>query len=121
MLVAAAVIIFKPLIEARRGMQEVIQKISHDFKYELSLDNYIDRPRPAEISQVISKRILVALDGSAFSIRALEHANRLFDEVGALNYVIHVIEWTDDDEDSFDSELSRKMEVEGRRMLPDYF
>jgi nucleotide-binding universal stress UspA family protein len=116
--VAAAVIIFKPLIEARRGIQEVIQRMSHDLKYELNLDNHIERPRPAEISQeVISKRILVALDGSAYSIRALEHANRLFDEVGAMIYVIHVIEWTDDDEDSFDSELTRKMELEGRRML----
>jgi urea-proton symporter len=116
--VAAAVIIFKPLIEARRGIQEVIQRMSHDLKYELNLDNHIERPRPAEISQeIISKRILVALDGSAYSIRALEHANHLFDEVGAMIYVIHVIEWTDDDEDSFDSELTRKMELEGRRML----
>jgi SSS family transporter len=116
--VAAAVIIFKPLIEARRGIQEVILGISHELKYELNLDNYIGRPRPIEIPQeVISKRILVALDGSAFSIRALELANRLFDEAGALIYVIHVIEWTDDDEDSFDSELTRKMEIEGRRML----
>jgi nucleotide-binding universal stress UspA family protein len=116
--VAAAVIIFKPLIEARRGIQEVILGISHELKFELNLDNYIGRPRPIEIPQdVISKRILVALDGSAFSIRALELANRLFDEAGALIYVIHVIEWTDDDEDSFDSELTRKMEIEGRRML----
>jgi SSS family transporter len=116
--VAAAVIIFKPLIEARRGIQEVILGISHELKFELNLDNYIGRPRPIEIPQeVISKRILVALDGSAFSIRALELANRLFDEAGALIYVIHVIEWTDDEEDSFDSELTRKMEIEGRRML----
>jgi SSS family transporter len=116
--VAAAVIIFKPLIEARRGIQEVILGISHELKFELNLDNYIGRPRPIEIPQeVISKRILVALDGSAFSIRALELANRLFDEAGTLIYVIHVIEWTDDEEDSFDSELTRKMEIEGRRML----
>jgi nucleotide-binding universal stress UspA family protein len=33
-------------------------------------------------------------------------------------YVIHVIEWTEEDDDeSFDSELTKRMEQEGRKML----
>lgn len=116
--VAAGVIIFKPLIEARRGIQEIIQKMSIGLKRRLDINTYNDFPTWPPISQeAISKRILVAVDGSIFSLHALDYANRLFDEPDAMLYVIHVIEWTDDDEESFDSELSKRMEQEGRKML----
>ena len=116
--VAAGVIIFKPLIEARRGIQEIIQKMSIGLKRRLDINTYNDFPTWPPISQeAISKRILVAVDGSIFSLHALDYANRLFDEPNAMLYVIHVIEWTDDDEESFDSELSKRMEQEGRKML----
>lgn len=117
--VAAGVIIFKPLIEARRGIQEIIQKMSIGLKRRLDINTYNDFPTWPPISQeAISKRILVGVDGSIFSLHALDYANRLFDEPDAMLYVIHVIEWTEeDDEESFDSELSKRMEQEGRKML----
>jgi urea-proton symporter len=117
--VAAGVIIFKPLIEARRGIQEIIQKMSIGLKLRLDINTYNDFPTWPPISQeAISKRILVAVDGSIFSLHALDYANRLFDEPDAMLYVIHVIEWTEEDDDeSFDSELTKRMEQEGRKML----
>jgi urea-proton symporter len=117
--VAAGVIIFKPLIEARRGIQEIIQKMSIGLKRRLDINTYTDFPTWPPISQeAISKRILVAVDGSIFSLHALDYANRLFDEPDAMLYVIHVIEWTEEDDDeSFDSELTKRMEQEGRKML----
>jgi SSS family transporter len=117
--VAAGVIIFKPLIEARRGIQEIIQKMSIGLKRRLDINTYNDFPTWPPISQeAISKRILVAVDGSIFSLHALDYANRLFDEPDAMLYVIHVIEWTEEDDDeSFDSELTKRMEQEGRKML----
>jgi urea-proton symporter len=117
--VAAGVIIFKPLIEARRGIQEIIQKMSIGLKLRLDINTYNDFPTWPPISQeAISERILVAVDGSIFSLHALDYANRLFDEPDAMLYVIHVIEWTEEDDDeSFDSELTKRMEQEGRKML----
>jgi SSS family transporter len=116
--VAAAVIILKPLIEARRGIHEIIRRMANDLNRALNIDTYLESPRIHVTSQeFISKKVLVALDGSTYSIHALEHANRLFDEAGAIIYVIHVIEWSDDEEGSFDSELTKRIELEGRRML----
>jgi len=114
---AAAVIIFTPLIEARRGIRQVIQRMTFDLKHSLNLHNYIDTPRLVSPEDFVSKRVLVAVDGSIFSIHALEHANHLFDVPEAMIYVVHVIEWTDEDEESFDSELTKRMELEGRRLL----
>jgi nucleotide-binding universal stress UspA family protein len=118
-LVWAGIIIFKPLIEARRGMEQIVQKMSMDIRLgitEKAHDDFLSTPPISQ--QDISKRILVAVDGSIYSLHALDYASRLFDESGAMIYVSHVIEWTDEDEESFDSELSKKMEHEGRKMLP---
>ena len=94
--IAAGVIIFKPLIEARHGMEQIVQKMSMDIKLgitEKAHDDFLSTP---PISQDdLSKRILVAVDGSIFSLHALDYASRLFDESGAMIYIIHVIEWTD--------------------------
>ncbi|MEP6576500.1 MAG: universal stress protein [Nitrososphaerota archaeon] len=91
--IAAGVIIFKPLIEARHGMEQIVQKMSMDIKLgitEKAHDDFLSTP---PISQDdLSKRILVAVDGSIFSLHALDYASRLFDESGAIIYVIHVIE-----------------------------
>ena len=64
------------------------------------------------------KKILVAVDGSISSLRALNHANQLFDDPArAKIYILNVIEWTDEDEESVDSVLVSKMEEQGRKML----
>jgi nucleotide-binding universal stress UspA family protein len=91
--------------------------MTFDLKHSLNLQNYIDTPRLLSPEDFVSKRVLVAVDGSIFSIHALEHANHLFDVPNAMIYVVHVIEWTDEDEESFDSELTKRMELEGRRLL----
>jgi urea-proton symporter len=62
------------------------------------------------------KRILVAVDGSVASLRALNYASSLF-EGRARIYILNVIEWTHEDEESIDSLLVSKMEEEGRKML----
>lgn len=94
--IAAGVIIFKPLIEARHGMEQIVQKMSMDIRLGITEKAHEDFLSTPPISQDdLSKRILVAVDGSIFSLHALDYASRLFDESGAMIYIIHVIEWTD--------------------------
>jgi hypothetical protein len=46
----------------------------------------------------------VAVDGSISSLQALNYANQLFDDPArAKIYILNVIEWTDEDEESVDS------------------
>ncbi len=64
------------------------------------------------------KKILVAVDGSIPSLRALNYASHMFDDPARTKiYILNVIEWTDEDEESVDSVLVGKMEEEGRKML----
>ncbi len=66
-----------------------------------------------------SKKILVAVDGSLASLRASSYANTLFtSESRSKIYVMHVMEWSDEEEDeSVDEGLVTQMEQEGRKML----
>lgn len=118
---AAAWIVLLPLIEARHGIIEAVKRISATIslasRSELSSSN-------AEMNIVSKfnnlqgdiKRILVAVDGSLASLRALNYASSLF-EGRARIYILNVIEWTNEDEESIDSLLVSKMEEEGRKML----
>jgi len=65
-----------------------------------------------------SKKILVAVDGSVASLRALSYANTLFTSGSRSKiYVMHVMEWSDEEDESVDEGLVTQMEQEGRKML----
>ncbi|NAL77199.1 sodium:solute symporter family transporter [Nitrososphaera sp. AFS] len=120
---AATWIVLLPLIEARHGIFEAVKKISAI----VSLASRTDlSSRKTEMNLVSNfnylqgdiKRILVAVDGSVASLRAINYAGSLFeDSARARIYILNVIEWTNEDEESIDSLLVSKMEEEGRKML----
>ncbi|MEO9363414.1 MAG: sodium/solute symporter [Nitrososphaera sp.] len=117
---AAAVVILLPFIEARRGIAEVLRRIA-----TLSLASQEDRQKEYEgdakrvHDDYEARKILVAIDGSKESLRALTYASYLFDEsTPARIFLLNVIEWTDEGEEgSPDEKLAQEMEEEGRRML----
>jgi urea-proton symporter len=67
---------------------------------------------------VQSKKVLAAVDGSLASLRALSYANTLFTSNSKPKiYMMHVMEWTDEDDETVDEGLVSQMEQEGRKML----
>ena len=63
-------------------------------------------------------KILVPVDGSARSLKALYQANYLFRGAAKVRiYLLHVIEWTDENEENIDEELSEQIQEEGRLIL----
>lgn len=118
---AACTIIVVPLIQAKDGIRRVLKNIySQTLTHkEAHSDEFLGyESRSFEDEQVV-KKILVAVDGSEYSLRALNYADQLFqDKLKTRIYVLNVIEWIDEkDEGSFDNELVTKMEEQGRLML----
>jgi urea-proton symporter len=116
---AAAWIVLQPLVESRRGIVEAVKKITLASR----IDD-VNKNAETDLSSKFTdyrgdfKKILVAVDGSISSLRALNYASQLFHEVARTKiYIVNVIEWTDEDEESVDSILVSKMEEEGRKML----
>ena len=64
-------------------------------------------------------RILVPVDGSARSLKALYQANYLFRGAARVRiYLVHVIEWsTEEDEENIDEEMVSQIQEEGRMIL----
>jgi nucleotide-binding universal stress UspA family protein len=122
----ACVIVLLPLIESRVGIIQVMRKIagvsvslrqvrreSKPQYYESNLSNPNDENGIAQ-----SKKVLVAVDGSLASLRALSYANTLFTSNSKPKiYMMHVMEWTDEEDESVDEHLVSQMELEGRKML----
>jgi nucleotide-binding universal stress UspA family protein len=116
---AAAWIVLHPLVESRRGIVEAVKKITLASR----IDD-VNKNTETDLSSKFTdyrgdfKKILVAVDGSISSLRALNYASQLFHEMARTKiYIVNVIEWTDEDEESVDSILVSKMEEEGRKML----
>jgi nucleotide-binding universal stress UspA family protein len=62
--------------------------------------------------------LLVAIDGSRESLRALNYASYLFGEtIPARIIMLNVIEWTDENDESLDEVMSDEMLQAGRKML----
>lgn len=58
------------------------------------------------------------VDGSILSLKALKGAAGLFNNVAQTKiFALNVIEWADEEDESSDSEMTSKIEEEGRRML----
>lgn len=124
--IAACTIVLLPLVESRAGIMQVLKKITDTS----SLMKYVEREfRPPQLetraytpeegaTAVQAKRVLVAIDGSLSSLRALTYADSLFRNNMIMRvYMVHVMEWTDEEDDSVDAALVSQMEQEGRRML----
>jgi SSS family transporter len=127
--IAAGVIIFLPLIESRSGIAQVLRKIAgapaslsmHARKRDLDQENgsslrNVEYENDEGIGQ--TKKILVAVDGSLASLRALSYANTIFGSGPKPKiFMLHVMEWTDEEDESIDEGLVSQMEQEGRKML----
>lgn len=125
----ASVIIIQPLIEARSSIIKVLHNmISNDSKLAFgTVQGYndpsmvvrpIDKFSLDKVNSQINRTILVAVDGSLHSLKALSYAIQMFDTLtGTKILVLNVIEWANNIEDSIDTELAMKMEEKGRKML----
>ncbi len=110
---AAGIIILLPLIEARKSISEIFHRANMDSDVISHHDSDTSSPNSAPIM-----KILVPVDGSVSSLKALYHANYLFR--GALKvriYLLHVIEWTDENEENMDEELASQIQEEGRLVM----
>lgn len=121
---AACFLIVKPIIESRREISIVISNLLFIVrsKFQFKNDNHkFFQTKNHSFENPINtsfKRILVAVDGSMSSIRALDYASHAFQD-NSIIYVVHIIEWPDDYEQSteYDTELMKRIEKEGRIML----
>jgi nucleotide-binding universal stress UspA family protein len=120
--IAATVIVLLPLVQSRVGIIKVIKQISRGTNVrQLNETNANDAPGHRRYQ----RRILVPVDGSPQSLRALDYAanvysignnsNNSYDSV--MITVLNVIEWTDEEEESMDDELALAIAEQGRRML----
>lgn len=116
---AAGVVIVLPLVEARRGISIVLRRI---MMLRLSRDELaLGTEGMAEYdmrAMYDSRKILVAVDGSKESLKALTYPSYLLDEESDVRiFLLNVIEWTDEIDGSIDERLASEMEDEGKRML----
>jgi urea-proton symporter len=123
---SAIVIVIKPLIEGKVSITRVLRMISLTFVVNLrassnrdSTYNTLDYTQKQDKSYFENaKRILVPIDGSLQSLKALNDAVGLFNDAAKTRiFALNVIEWTNDEEESLDGEMTSKIEEEGRRML----
>ncbi len=108
---AAAVVLLLPVIEARHSIMEILTRARSTRPFEDNLD-------ADDSSDATVMKILVPVDGSVKSLKALNNANYLFRGSAKVKiYLLHVIEWPDEDDENMDEELSSQMHEEGRMML----
>ena len=109
---AASLVWILPVIQSRSGIAHVMKNIVKSSKPRKT-DKYGHDLSDKEIAQ----KILVAVDGSISSMRALNYVNYVMKESSNIKvYLTHIIEWSDDEE-SMDEEMTLKMEQDGRKML----
>ena len=123
------VIVLQPLMEARSSIVKVLHKMtSRDSHFTADSIQRVNRSgAKCSISRSslektspspLNMTVLVAVDGSLHSLRALNHAIQIFDTTpGTKILVLNVIEWANDVEDSIDGELALKIEERDRKML----
>ncbi|MDE1878048.1 MAG: sodium/solute symporter [Thaumarchaeota archaeon] len=120
--VSTVVIIGMPIFEAKSFVKRIILSISNRFLYETK---YFDEQNNKKSDNKYSgdlanldeyKKILVAVDGSSMSIRALRYVENYFGNLNSKIFIVYVIEWEETDE-ILDSVIMNKMEIEGKQML----
>ena len=107
---AAGVVMLLPILEARNSIQEILAK--------LRTPRYDDAIMPDTPADATVMKILVPVDGSVTSLKALNNAIYLFRGAARVKiYLLHVIEWPDEYEENMDEKLSSQMLEEGRIIL----
>ncbi|MDQ5841983.1 MAG: sodium/solute symporter [Thermoproteota archaeon] len=119
---AATVIVLLPLVESRVGIVKVLNRISQASVVEQVTERNALYPAPDSEGEQ-QKRILVPVDGSHQSLRALDYAASIYNRGSSIHHdkvmiiILNVIEWVDEDDESMDEDLTAAMEEQGRRML----
>ena len=120
--VAGVLVIVLPIVEARHSMMEIMTKMlrsgadhTHgDVSSSSSAGSHNDNTK-------IAVKVLVPVDGSVGSLRALTQANQLLRDAAALDvYLLYVMEWADEDDhmvEDVDEHLSGQMRKEGQIVL----
>jgi SSS family transporter len=113
---AAAVIVLLPLIESRVGIVKVLKQIGKGSIVEAVKER---NAYYAAESRSYQKRILVPVDGSQQSLRALDYAASIYSSFPdkVMITLLNIIEWADENEESMDDELAAAIEEQGRRVL----
>ncbi len=123
---AAVVIIFLPLVEAKVGITKALQIIGKKSNAMATFDILTEgKPQKETKDQIdeihhYTKRILVPIDGSRTSLRALGYAANIYSVNEAKIYLVYVIEWSEEENDSsesIDDELTSKMQKDARSLL----
>ena len=112
---SAALIIILPLVEARRSISEIFHKanISSSRSLVTKESTYQTKPKDQELL-----KILVPVDDSVKSLKALNYVNYILKEHAKTRlYILNVIEWTDDEEENMDEELTIQIQEEGKKVL----
>ncbi|MGI0093223.1 MAG: sodium:solute symporter family transporter, partial [Nitrosotalea sp.] len=120
--VSTIVIVGMPIFEAKHFVKRVILSISNKFRYETEYFEQQNKEKSGNTSADDLtnldeyKKILVTIDGSGNSIRALRYVEDYFGNLNSKIFILHVIEW-EETEEILDSEIMKKMEIEGKQML----
>ena len=106
----AATVWLLPIIQSRHSIQEVFRRSIGSQKYEMEQET---SPGNEEFAQ----KILVAIDGSATSVRCLNYVNFTLRDISNVQvYIAHIIEWSEDDE-GVDEETVSKIQEQGKIMI----
>lgn len=109
---AAVAVVALPLVEARSSIARMFSKVvSSAYDDDTQQDDAPPERHPAV-------RVLVPVDGSVKSLRALNSTHYLLRDVANVRiYLMHVVEWTDEDDEDMDETLSSQMAKEGKIVL----
>ncbi len=106
---AASVVWLVPIIQSRHSVEEVIRRSVGAQKYEIESD--------LAANEEFAQKILVAIDGSATSVRCLNYVNYTLRDMSNVKvFIAHIIEWGDDSE-SVDEETVSKIQEQGKIMI----
>ena len=109
---AAVTVVVLPLLEARGSIRRMLTRMSVDASESGMRHDTADSDQHPVI------RVLVPVDGSVKSLRALNGTHYLLRDVSNVRiYLLHVVEWTDEDEEDMDSAMSSQISREGRIVL----
>ena len=109
-----------PLIEYRVGIVRVLNRIGPRSIIE-HVTEHNGRSSALDSASQQQKRVLVTVDGSQQSLRALDYAVSIYSSImfhdKVMIIILNVIEWADIVGESMDDELAAEIEEQGRRML----
>ncbi len=110
---AGSVVWALPIIQSRIGIAEVLRRSLHDDNSESKVSESHSLTK-----NEVAQKILVAIDGSITSLRCLNYVNYTLKDTSNIKvYIVHIIEWTDDDEEMTDEETVLRIQEEGKKMI----